>query len=269
MTGDNLGVAEMSVDDGIEVVPRRSEHVREIEERGLNAWPALRRVFLDGWILGLSEGYTRRANSVNPIYDGIRDVPDKIPLCEETYAGHGLQTIFKITPIGIEMGLDDALEARGYEKQATTQVQVLTLNASSETPRGEIEVLREIDEVWMKDYAALKEMSEREALKNRTILDRIGLPIRFVSVMEGGRRAGSGIAVIESGWVGLFGIVTDPSMRRQGIGRRLTSVLAAVGAEAGAKTAYLQVEAENTAALNLYASMGFSDVYQYWYRVKG
>lgn len=31
--------------------------VREIEERSLNAWPALSRVFLDGWIVGLSEGY--------------------------------------------------------------------------------------------------------------------------------------------------------------------------------------------------------------------
>jgi|TARA_B110000116_G_C16200529_1_gene300697 hypothetical protein len=29
---------------------------REIEERSLNAWPALRRIFLDGWIVGLSEG---------------------------------------------------------------------------------------------------------------------------------------------------------------------------------------------------------------------
>ena len=240
--------------------------VQEIEERSLNAWPALRRVFLDGWILGLSEGYTRRANSVNPIYDGIRNVPDKIPLCEQTYAEHQLSTIFKITPKAVQMGLDDQLEARGYEKQATTRVQVLTLGAASDGPSEDIEVLDAVDEAWMADYASLKEMSVPEAVKNRTILDRIGLPIRFVSVIASGQRVAAGIAVVESGWVGLFGIVTDPSMRRQGLGRRLTSALAAAGVEAGARTAFLQVEADNPAALRLYDSMGFQDAYRYWYR---
>ena len=244
------------------------EQVREIEERGLNAWPALRRVFLDGWILGLSEGYTRRANSANPIYDGIRSVADKIPLCEETYAGHNLSTIFKVTPIGVAMGLDDALEARGYEKQATTRVQVLTLKAASDDVDPDIEVLREIDDAWMGDYASMKQMNDSETDKNRTILDRIGLPIRYVSVLDRGRRIASGIAVIESGWVGLFGIVTDPDMRRQGVGRRLTRALAETGAAAGAKTAYLQVEADNVTALALYTSLGFRDVYEYWYREK-
>ncbi len=160
----------------------------------MNAWPALRRIFLDGWILGLSEGYTRRANSVNPIYDGIRDVPDKIPTCEETYAGHGLSTIFKVTPKAVRMGLDDMLEQRRYEKQATTRVQTLTLEAVSEPSRkgaevlDGVEILEEIDDAWMQNYADLKRYSEGEALKNRTILNRIGLPKRFVSIVREGRR---------------------------------------------------------------------------------
>ncbi len=55
----------------------------------------------------------------------------------------------------------------------------------------------------------------------------------------------------------MFGIVTDPEMRRRGIGRRLTRGLAATGAS----MAYLQVEEDNTRALKLYASLGFSEVY--------
>ena len=77
-----------------------------------------------------------------------------------------------------------------------------------------------------------------------------------------------GIAVVESGWVGLFGLVTELDMRRRGLGRRLTKALLESGAAAGAKTAYLQVEADNDPALRLYESLGFRDVYQYWYRVK-
>ena len=241
--------------------------VQEIEERSLNAWPALRRIFLDGWILGLSEGYTRRANSVNPLYDGIRDVPGKIPIFEETYSGHGLSAVFKVTPMAVRMDLDDLLEGRGYEKQATTRVQTLTLDAASDGT-NDVEVLNDVDDAWMHDYAGLKRFSQADALKNRTILDRIGLPKRFVSIVREGRRVASGIAVVESGWVGLFGIVTDPEQRRKGLGRKVTEALAASGRLAGAEKAYLQVEADNPAALKLYESMGFQTVYEYWYRVK-
>jgi len=245
---------------GIEQAEDTQVVVREIEERSLNAWLALRRIFLDGWIFGLSEGYTRRANSVNPIYDGIRNVPDKIPVCEETYAGHGLSTVFKVTPMAVPLGLDDLLEGRGYEKQATTRVQTLTLDAASDGT-NDVEVLEDVDDAWMHDYAELKRFSQAEAQKNRTILDRIGLPKRFVSIVREGRRVASGIAVVESGWVGLFGIVTDPGQRRKGLGRKVTEALPASGRAAGAKRAYLQVEADNPAALKLYESMGFRDVY--------
>ncbi|HAA75021.1 TPA: hypothetical protein DCE37_07885 [Candidatus Latescibacteria bacterium] len=176
--------------------------VRAIEERSLNAWSALRRVFLDGWILGLSEGYTRCANSVNPIYDGIRTVEDRIPLCEETCANHGLATTFKITPMAVEMGLDRALEGLSYTNKATTRVQVLTLGAAQVEADQAAEVLDQVSDDWMADYQRLKQMDAWETAKNRTILDRTGLPTRFVSILESGDRVAAGIAVIESGCFG-------------------------------------------------------------------
>jgi hypothetical protein len=39
-----------------------------IEELSMNAWPSIQTVLLDGWILRMSNGYTKRANSVNPLY---------------------------------------------------------------------------------------------------------------------------------------------------------------------------------------------------------
>lgn len=64
----------------------------------------------------------------------------------------------------------------------------------------------------------------------------------------------------------MFWIVSDPERRHQGLGRRLTVALCQAGLKAGAETAYLQAEVDNEPAINLYASLGFRDVYQYWYR---
>ena len=90
--------------------------VRELERAKPECLDCIATVFLDGWILGLSEGHTCRANSVNPIYGGIRGLPDKIPICEETFSDHQLLCVFKVIPTANETGLDDLLSARGYEK---------------------------------------------------------------------------------------------------------------------------------------------------------
>ena len=44
--------------------------VRALEERAFNAWPAHQTVFHRGWVLRLSGGYTKRANSVNALVPG-------------------------------------------------------------------------------------------------------------------------------------------------------------------------------------------------------
>jgi hypothetical protein len=125
------------------------------------------------------------------------------------------------------------------------------LNAACESTDAFIEVLEALDDEWMVDYSQLQHTSKRETGRNRTILDRVGLRKLFVSLKQDGKRFAFGIAVLESGWVGLFGIVTSLERRRQGLVEKADQRTHTRRSQIGADTAYLQIYAENLTALNL------------------
>lgn len=75
-----------------------------------------------------------------------------------------------------------------------------------------------------------------------------------VSLEEG---TASGEAALDGDWLGLHGLVVDPSHRRQGLATRVIAELLDWGASQGATTAWLHVEVENRAGLATYKRLGF------------
>lgn len=101
---------------------------------------------------------------------------------------------------------------------------------------------------------------------------RTGLDTTSVELTEEGPLVTARIADVASGvasyaddWLGLRTIAVDPAHRRQGHATAIVSALLEWGAERGARTAYLQVFADNEAALALYAKLGFSVHHTYRY----
>jgi N-acetylglutamate synthase len=66
--------------------------------------------------------------------------------------------------------------------------------------------------------------------------------------------------------VGFTAIEVDPAARRQGHARAVMMTLTEWAAARGAVRAWLEVLADNHAALALYASLGFADNHRYSYR---
>lgn len=83
-----------------------------------------------------------------------------------------------------------------------------------------------------------------------------------------GHPVACGIGVIERACIGLYDIVTDAAFRSRGYGEQLVLNLLQWGRSGGATHSYLAVALRNAPALRLYAKIGYTELYRYWYRVK-
>ncbi|MFN8374121.1 MAG: GNAT family N-acetyltransferase [Anaerolineae bacterium] len=242
--------------------------IRLIEERSLNALPSLYTMVYDGWILRFAKGYTRRANSVNPLYGGTLPLNEKIDYCEDVYRRHGLNVIFKLTDAAQPAELEDVLVARGYEHQAGTIVETMDLTKVRFKRDANVVAQRQFTMTWFNAFAELNGLREDAAGTLKKILAQIQPRTCFASFVDEGQVVATGMAVLERGCVGLFDIVTDVNHRRKGYSTRLVSHLLAWAQEKGGHTAYLQVVGDNQPALWMYNKIGFKETYHYWYRVK-
>ena len=240
--------------------------IQTIEEASFNAWPAAEQQTYDGWVLRFAGGYTKRANSVNPLYPGQEDVQEKIKRCEQLYLSRNLKPVFRLTPLALPANLDEILARRGYVYKDPTQVQVLDLNQWQAGSGEGLKFWPEASTGWLNSFMQVSAVPMPQP--HLDILTRIAPRKCFAVLYRQDRPVACGLGVLEGRYMGLFDIVTAPAERRKGYGRELVSSILSWGSSNGAQTAYLQVMNHNIPALNLYAQLGFREIYPYWYRIK-
>jgi GNAT superfamily N-acetyltransferase len=242
-------------------------HLRRIEEASLNAWPALQQLLYDGWILRFSQGYTKRANSINPLFESRLPVEEKVAACEEHYARRGLAAVFRLTPFCSPPQLDEVLEGCGYRRLDPTLVLQRALPPPGPAPCGPLEVRRLPPDEWMETFCRLTGAAPEGRAVHRAILAAIPSPRLPAALVDGGRVVACGLGVLEDEYFGLFDLVTQPEYRRRGYGTALVAGMLRWAAEQGGRLAYLQVLRANEPARRLYDRLGFGEGYEYWYRV--
>lgn len=237
------------------------------EELSMNAHPALRTLLYDGWVLRFSNGYTNRANSINPLYLSKMPMEEKVANCERKYSKQELPTVFKLTETSPDK-LDEYLDTHGYEMVTPTYVFINDM-LPSENASENVTVVSGIEPSWREDVFRLNGLTDEKKVSTAAaMMDNIQGDVLSARIVDGKKAIACGLCVAERGYVGLYDIVVDSSYRQHGYGFEICRALLLSASENGAKSSYLQVVANNFPAIALYKKLGYEYCYRYWYRVK-
>lgn len=247
---------------------------KHIEEITLNTWPAVSSMLLEGWVLRFASGYTKRANSVNPLYgpeaQEAGEMKKKISLAERYYEEAGLNPVFKISPYSQPYGLDEELARLGYQVVEPSSVRIRELQDLPDSGMAyHLQLCGELTPQWLEAFSAYTQLSEKNGETLRRMLSSSPLQKGYSLLLKDGVPAACGLGVIQHGYLGLYDIVTAPAYRRQGMAEELILGLLHWARAQGASGSFLQVVQENIGASALYDKLGYKEIYQYWYRVRG
>ncbi|MET9970715.1 GNAT family N-acetyltransferase [Streptomyces sp. NPDC006356] len=267
-SGETVRIAESSLVAG-KVVPsaparRRgpSASYEELARVSTRAWRPVESEMLGGWELRAASGFTRRANSVLPLGDPGMPLPAALDVVRRWYGDRGLPAYVQTATgaEGTQELLCAELERLGWVREVSAEMWVGALAPVADLGEGAGVVLsREADEAWLARYQR-KGVSE-VALK---VLGS-GPSVWFATVpgAGGGAPAAIGRCVVDGRWAGFAAVEVDPALRRQGLATRVMTALARRALDEGASAAWLQVEAENVGAREMYAGMGFGAHHSY------
>jgi GNAT superfamily N-acetyltransferase len=234
----------------------------DLERISGRAWRAAEEGMLGAWRLNASLGRSGRINSCWPLGDPGVGVDDAILAVEGWYRARDLPTVFKLADGATfpeDLGL--RLTALGYRPDTETIVMIGPVVGERE---GEVALSDYPDACFESVFVGAGPGGD-DARERLEALARTPSPRAFACIFRDGAPAAIGACATEAPWTGVFAMRTLPDHRRKGLARRLLAALLAAAREAGALTAWLQVEAANHGALRLYEGMGFAPAYRYLY----
>ena len=239
------------------------------EELTMNAWPSIQTMVFDGWILRMANGYTKRANSIIPLYTFDNDIHGKIKYSEGIFRKNNLPVIFKIIGCNEHNEIDQTLEKMGYEHIDLTSVQICNKIINAENGYNGIFIDKEFSNEWINCFYDCNEIIDLNIQGTiKAILDNIKNDLITVYKKENNKFIGCGYGAIEKGYIGLFDIIVKNEFRGNGYGTKIVQTILSKANEQGIEKAYLSVVDNNVVAKKLYKKLGFNEIYKYWYRKK-
>ncbi|OPJ62096.1 GNAT family N-acetyltransferase [Clostridium oryzae] len=242
--------------------------IQKIEQMSMKANPSTETLSYDGWIIRFSDSFTKEANSINPLFSSSYPVEVKINSCEELFRSKNLPIIYKLTDSTENYSLDSALIKRNYVQLPGARVCLLNLNIVNGPEYRCIKVYNKPSSVWINYFFKFTEIDAKHSTLLMKLYNKIIPTAIYLLILVNDIPVGCGLGIVENDYLGLFNLCIDKNMRGNGYGKQLVLNLLEQGKKNGAKYSYLQVGLDNLIAYNLYKSIGFTELYNYWYRAK-
>jgi ribosomal protein S18 acetylase RimI-like enzyme len=246
------------------LVPASTADELALDEIGARALRPAQTEELDGWRLRADHGYTDRANSVLPLRQLRMPLDEALGRAHDWYAERGLPVRIHVS-VEARRLLDAGLGERGWHPGPDVHVMTARLDQLRRAPEpdGRVQVHDAPDDDWLALYRGGSGLTQTgRALLARH--DRAG----FATLRLDGRAVAVGRATVDDEWLGVMAVEVDPAYRRQGLAGAVMAALTGWGAAHGARRSYLQVYADNQAAVALYEDLGYWVHHDYRYRTE-
>lgn len=238
-----------------------------LETACLTAWPSIKAVHDRHWLWRWADGYSKRGNALqchDPSDDA--DLQARVDRFMALSRQHGVPPLVRLTPLAPQ-ALVAKIETEAWTTIEPSRVLAMALPAAAPLSLGgDVDVRPAADPVWADEHARLNGYDALTRARLGRILDLIAVPTGAILIRDGDGRVVATALVVQTGSIAVFlNVIVDANRRGQGLGRRVMTAGLAWASSAGATHAGIQVLADNTAALNLYRSLGFADRYGYSY----
>lgn len=249
--------------------PHRTISIDDLQRLMVDGLPGLLQLPIGDWLLRTAEGFTGRANSALAVGDPGMPVADAVDRVAAAYADLGRPALFQLAgPRGFDPHANPVAEqvlARGgrvFQHTLVMTAAVAEVALARPAPNTAVEVTPTPSAQW---WTA----ASPRTVEHRELVERLLAKVDYGRYLAVHRRAGdtvaAGRAALSPGWVGLYDLHTVPDQRGNGFARALVGEAARDAHEHGLRSAYLQVSADNEAAIGLYESLGFTTHHDYWY----
>lgn len=248
------------------------DDVLQFQSIATNNWPAKDLILLNGWILRVSEGITRRANSVLPLRYKGTNLDEDIDKVEKIYTENNLSTVFQLSDYYAPENLHQRLLERNYKTEAESlymAVPFIKLKTITVNPDVTYECHESSDE-FFDAMETISPISPERLEGLKLIINRILQPSRafFLIRLRSNIVIGYGLAVAEMRKVGIYNLYVQKKYRRMGLAQNLILKMKEWGISKGADGFHLCVQGDNAGAIDLYKKVGFKEIFKYRYLVK-
>ncbi len=242
--------------------------VRRIEAVGFRSFPSTTTHYDGTWAIRLTAGHpAKRLNSVTPLDpNDTSDIERRVELASRRFDGFGRPLVFRISPLA-PVGLGMLLDKKGWSRFDESLVMAAPLDASQFADAVDQVPLQDTGR-WVDAWLKLtgEDLSRKPGMVEviSSIRAESGL---FLVEEKAGQPVSAVRCVRDNDLAGFFEMETEAGRRRRGHGRSVFSSALKWAATHGARTAWLQVVADNEPARALYEGFGFNEVYRYHYRM--